>query len=77
MSTLITIPAHDFEPSRRAVRLWPADEPRCGYYHRLATGMAALLDSRGVLCVELAGHPVHNGTDAQLRVRANDETEEN
>jgi hypothetical protein len=77
-SNLITIPAHAFEPANRVDPHGPGliDAELCGYLHRHTPELADQLDEDGVFCAATAGHPVHNGTDAQLRVRANDETEE-
>jgi hypothetical protein len=68
--TITTVPAHGFEPMKRAnpngVGL--IDDPMCGYLHKLGDGNN-LGDGAGVFCAETADHSVHSGTDQRVRVR--------
>lgn len=65
LPTLATVPAHAFEPAKRANPgggLALIDDPMCGYHHRIG-------DDMGVFCAESADHPVHNGAGQRVRVR--------
>lgn len=64
--TITTIPAHTFEPAKRATKDGLADDPMCGYLHRLA--FHPLVDGEAVFCSETADAPVHNGSDKKVRV---------
>jgi hypothetical protein len=51
---LTTIPAHPFEPMKRATPDGVVDDPACGYHHRID-------DATGVFCGAHADTPIHNG----------------
>lgn len=65
---LTTIPAHAFEPAKRATDSGTVDDERCGYMHRID-------DATGVWCGEAADHNVHHGSDRPVRVH--DQEDEN
>ncbi|BAL87344.1 hypothetical protein AMIS_21240 [Actinoplanes missouriensis 431] len=62
LPAIVTIPAHPFEPAKRASDAGLIADPRCGYHHRLS-------DDESVWCAFGPGHPVHGGQDTQVRVR--------
>lgn len=61
LPTLTTIPAHAFEPAKRATGNGLVDDPRCGYHHRIDA-------DTGVWCGEFAAHSVHSGSDFEVVV---------
>lgn len=68
--TLTTIPAHTFEPAKRANPNGHGliNDTDCGYFHQLPDGNE-FGDGSGVFCSQPANDPVHNGTDKKVRVR--------
>ncbi|GGN39702.1 hypothetical protein FHR83_006660 [Actinoplanes campanulatus] len=68
--TLTTIPAHAFEPAKRANPNGPGlvDDPMCGYLHKIGDGNE-FGDGAGVFCAETADAPVHHGAAQKVRVR--------
>lgn len=62
LPAIVTIPAHPFEPMKRATDDGMVDDPMCGYHHRID-------DETGVFCTATADHPVHHGIDRLVGVR--------
>lgn len=60
----IAIPAHTFEPMKRANPDGSGliDDPMCGYHY-------SINDEIGVFCTFTADHRVHDGSDVEVRVR--------